>query len=59
MGRESPEHDGASNTWFRQVRTASCILFYILFGGLYCLRVIDLLEGVPIRPYMVLGNKVK
>ena len=34
------EHDGASNTGFRQIRAVSYVIPYILCGGLYCLRVL-------------------
>jgi len=33
------EHDGSSNTLFRQIRAARYVIPYVLLGGLYCLRV--------------------
>jgi hypothetical protein len=35
--RRDQELEGASNTRFRQVRAAICVIPYVLFGGLYCL----------------------
>jgi hypothetical protein len=41
---------------FRQVRTAVCIMPYVLCGGLYCLRCV--LFGVPCPPLCSLGDRV-
>ena len=41
---------------FRQVRAASCVIPYVLCGGLYCLRCRCLSRGVPARPYISGGT---
>jgi hypothetical protein len=33
------ELEGARNTRFRQVQDAKCVIPYVLYGGLYSLRV--------------------
>jgi len=40
---------------FIQVRAATCVIPYVILGGLYCLRIIDALEG-PYPPFCSLGG---
>jgi hypothetical protein len=37
--RRDQELEGADNTRFRQVRTAICVMPYVLYDGLYCLDI--------------------
>jgi len=43
---------------FRQVRAASCVIPYVLCGGLYCLRCWWSFGGGPCPPLYIRGNRV-
>jgi hypothetical protein len=36
--RRDQKLEGTRNTKLRQVRTTRCVIPYVLYGGLYCLR---------------------
>ena len=43
---------------FRQVRATSCVIPYVLCGGLYCLRCRWLFGGGPCPPLYIRGDRV-
>ena len=64
MSRDSPrsERDGARNTRIQIGSGRRSAIPYVLCGGLYSLRCCSMclvpFEGVPVRPYIIWGNRV-